>query len=146
MLVLYRKSFHQKKKLVKMKTQGFILWNIKYDDQNDRKLTELLKICFCLITTTNWKWKRNERILAKNPRTAPQEKSRISVRRLKRILLFAIPPHIWRLGNMHNTFSLLKYQHAHTLYLRLNQGENDTFWNHFLKLLFLITLRLVQSN
>lgn len=71
MLVLYRKSFHQEKKLVKMKTQGFILWNVKYDDQNDRKLTELLKICFCLITRTNWKWKRNERILAKNPRITP---------------------------------------------------------------------------
>lgn len=129
-----------------MKTQGFILWNIKYEDQNDRKLTGLFKFCFCLIITTNWKWKENERARAKNPRSTLWRKSKISDRKLKKTLLFAIPLHIWRQSNMYNTFSLLKYQHAHTPYLRLKQGENDTFWNHFLKLLFLMTVRLVQSN
>lgn len=41
-----------------MKTQGFILWNIKYEDQNDRKLTGLVKICFYLFTTNKLKIKK----------------------------------------------------------------------------------------
>lgn len=136
---------------VKMKTQGFIWWGTKYKDQATMESWHkssfsffffFLLLCVLLQQDSDKAEVRKDPFVKIHKRLGRKAECKTQERAQNAGLVTI--PQVWRHSNVY-IFSLLKYQHAHTL-PRIKPRRKWHILKPFSTATFLITLRHLKSN